>query len=369
MTLCAASTSVWADTTSPRPGTLLRSWKGKGGQPLPDAAENYFVNYTSTSVNGKVTTVSGQVAVPAGPVPAGGYPVIGWAPGTTGMGPRCAPSNFPSHIASLNEWVKRGYAVLRTDYEGWGDNARRPLLNQRSNADATVNLVVAARALSDKLGRAWMVMGHSEGGGAALWAAAMGPEAAKGCELKGAIALAPVGPGVLNLISDLANGTDTRAAFPLIAPEVAAYLAAATVLGAQASDPAINIDKLVTADFRPFVEASRTTCISDPLPKLSLPKAGQYLKPGSSYTRLETFLREQDASSQTLKLPVFVGQAGSDNFTPTPATTDQMVRALKSRGASIKLETYPGKNHGEVVAASLKDALAFAGDVFAGRAR
>ena len=90
-----------------------------------------------------------------------------------------------------------------------------------------------------------MVMGHSEGGGAALWAAALGPEAAKGCALKGAIALAPVGPGVLKLISDLANGTDTRAAFPLIAPEVAAYLAAATVLGAQASDPAIDIDKLV----------------------------------------------------------------------------------------------------------------------------
>ena len=367
MTFCTASTATWADAGSARPGTLLRSWKGKGGHPLPDAAENYFVNYVSTSVNGKTTTVSGQVAIPASPVPAGGYPVIGWAPGTTGMGSRCAPSNFPSHIASLNEWVKRGYAVLRTDYEGWGDNARRPLLNQRSNADAAVNLVVAARSVSDKLGRAWMVMGHSEGGGAALWAAAMGPEAAKGCALKGAIALAPVGPGVLKLISDLASGTDTRAAFPLIVPEVAAYLAAATVLGAQASDPAIDIDKLVTADFRPFVEASRTPCISDPLPKLSLPKAGHYLKSGPSYTRLETFLREQDASSQTLKLPVFVGQAGSDNFTPTPTTTDEMVRALSSRGASIKLETYPGKNHGEVVAASLKDALAFAGDVFAGR--
>jgi pimeloyl-ACP methyl ester carboxylesterase len=269
----------------------------------------------------------------------------------------------------LNEWVRRGYAVLRTDYEGWGEGARRPLLNQLSNSHAVVNLVGAAQALSDKLSRSWLVMGHSEGGGAALWTASRGSHAAGGCDLKGAIALAPVGPGVLKLMGDLADGTDTRIAFPLLAPEVAAYLAAATVLGAKVSDPLIVLDDLVAPAFRPFVEASRATCVVDPLPSLPLPPVGHYLRGGSSYARLDGFLRGQDASSLSLSLPVMVAQAGSDNLTPTPETTTEMVRALETRGAAIVFKSYAGKNHSEVVAASLDDALAFADDVFAGRRR
>jgi pimeloyl-ACP methyl ester carboxylesterase len=369
MTSTTKPTSIDADTGAPRPGTLLTSRRGEGGHPLPDAAENHFVTYTSMSFDGGVAVVSGQVALPHTSMPAGGYPVVCWAPGTSGMGAHCAPSNFPGHLQTLNEWVRRGYAVLRTDYEGWGEGARRPLLNQLSNSHAVVNLVGAARALSDKLSRSWLVMGHSEGGGAALWTASRGSHAASGCDLKGAIALAPVGPGVLKLIGDLADGTDTRIAFPLLAPEVAAYLAAATVLGAQVSDPLIVLDDLVAPAFRPFVEASRTSCVVDPLPSLPLPPRGHYLRRGSSYARLDGFLRGQDASSLKLSLPVMVAQAGSDNLTPTPETTSEMVRALDSRGAAIVFSSYAGKNHSEVVAASLEDALAFADDVFAGRRR
>ena len=360
---------VDTDSGTLRSGMLLTSRRGGGGHPLPDAAENHVVTYASTSFDGRAVVVSGQVALPASAMPAGGYPVVCWAPGTSGMGPQCAPSNFPGHLPTLNEWVRHGYAVLRTDYEGWGEGTRRPLLNQTSNSHAVVNLVGAARALSDKLSRAWLVMGHSEGGGAALWTASRGAHAAGGCELKGAIALAPVGPGVLKLIGTLAEGTDTRIAFPLLAPEVAAYLAAATILGAQVSDPSIVLDDLVTPAFRPFVEASRTTCVVDPLPSLPLPPMGHYLKGGSSYARLEGFLRGQDASSLRLTLPVMVAQAGSDNLTPTPETTAEMVRALGARGAAVAFTSYAGQTHSEVVTASLEDALAFAGDVFAGRRR
>ncbi len=367
MTSTTMPTSVDADTGVPRPGTLLTSRRGERGHPLPDAAENHFVTYTSTSFDGGVAVVSGQVALPHTSMPAGGYPVVCWAPGTSGMGAHCAPSNFPGHLQTLNEWVRRGYAVLRTDYEGWGEGAWRPLLNQLSNSHAVVNLVGAAQALSDKLSRSWLVMGHSEGGGAALWTASRGSHAADGCDLKGAIALAPVGPGVLKLIGDLADGTNTRIAFPLLAPEVAAYLAAATVLGAQVSDPLIVLDDLVAPAFRPFVEASRSACVFDPLPSLPLPQVGHYLRRGSSYARLDGFLRRQDASSLKLSLPVMVAQAGSDDLTPTPETTSEMVRALDSRGAAIDFRSYAGKNHSEVVAASLEDALAFADDVFAGR--
>lgn len=350
----------------PQPGQLLTAEKGSRGFPLADAGENYFVTYTSRGASGKLVTVSGQIAIPRSAPPAGGYPVLGWAPGTTGMGPQCAPSNSAGQAASLNEWVKRGYAVLRADYEGWGDAGPRPLLNQRSNAEAVLNLVKAAHAVSDKLGSDWIVAGHSEGGGTALWTAALGEGAASPYRLKAAIALAPVGPGVLDMVRSLADGVPLARDFPLLTDGLAATLTAATVLGARASDPAIEFDALVTPGFRRWVDASASACVSDRI-DLPLPPAGQYLKPGASYDRLVAFLQMQDASSQTMRVPVWIAQAGSDNLTPTTATTTRMVKSLCARGGAIDMRVYPGQNHGQVVPASLKDALDFADTVQSGR--
>lgn len=118
----------------------------------------------------------------------------------------------------MNEWVKRGYVVLRTDYEGWGDTAPRPLLNQRSNADAVVNLVKVAHQLSNQPSKDWVVAGQSEGGGTASWTAALGEAAGSPYRLKAYVALAPVGPGVLDMVRDLQDesGVPMASDFPLL---------------------------------------------------------------------------------------------------------------------------------------------------------
>ncbi|MBP6863239.1 MAG: hypothetical protein KBC57_12910 [Neisseriaceae bacterium] len=198
LTLSLLSTTAQGAKTDAhtQPGTVLSLDKGARGTPLPDAGENYLITYVSQSAAGLPVSVTGQIAIPRSPMPSGGYPVLSWASGTTGMGQQCAPSNMGGHTETLNEWVKRGYAVLRTDYPGWADLGPRPLLNQRSNASAVIDLVTAAHAVSDQLATDWIVAGHSEGGGAALWAGAR-HEATQGrFQLKAAIALAPVGPGL-----------------------------------------------------------------------------------------------------------------------------------------------------------------------------
>lgn len=349
-----------------QPGSLLSLEQGGRGKPLPDAGQNYFVTYASRSASGKLVPVVGQIAIPNTPPPPGGYPVLSWAPGTTGMGPQCAPSNFAGHAASLNEWVKRGYAVLRTDYEGWGDAGPRPLLNQRSNAEAVVDLVKAAHAVTDKLSKDWVVAGHSEGGGAALWTAALGEGAAGPYRLRAAIALAPVGPGVLDMVNTLQQGVPISQNFPLLADGLAASLTASTVLGARVADPAIRFDELVAPSFQPWVDAAAKACVSDPI-NLPVPQPGQYLKSGPSFDRVVAFLRNQDASSQTMRVPVWIAQAQDDNLTPTPPTTARMVKDLCAHGGYIGLQAYAGQNHGQVVAASLGDALAFANAVLTGK--
>jgi hypothetical protein len=60
---------------------------------LPSAERNYLVLYNSRSPDDSDVVVSGTVSIPAGNPPAGGWPLITWTHGTTGLAPRCAPSS------------------------------------------------------------------------------------------------------------------------------------------------------------------------------------------------------------------------------------------------------------------------------------
>ena len=74
------------------PGTIIRE------DAIDDAGagEVTRVLYTSTDPEGAQIAVSGVVATPVGDPPPGGWPVIAWAHGTTGVDRRCAPSmDFP----------------------------------------------------------------------------------------------------------------------------------------------------------------------------------------------------------------------------------------------------------------------------------
>ena len=73
-------------------GTLIWARKATGLVPLADAKYTKLVLYSSRTPQGAKTAVSGSVSVPKGKVPKGGWPVITWAHGTTGVADACAPS-------------------------------------------------------------------------------------------------------------------------------------------------------------------------------------------------------------------------------------------------------------------------------------
>src|SRR5436305_7322287 len=105
-------------------GTLIWERPMTRGESLK-GAKNYLVDYEQIGVHGAIVPVSGMVAIPTGTVPKGGWPVITWAHGTTGIADLCAPSRLPAGTGGLNipmleSWIKAGYAVVRTDYEGLG---------------------------------------------------------------------------------------------------------------------------------------------------------------------------------------------------------------------------------------------------------
>jgi hypothetical protein len=133
------------------PGTLIR---GEAVPSQPSAGRAWRVLYTSTAPDGAAIAVSGVVVAPLGPAPPGGWPVVAWAHGTSGVASRCAPSLVAdgnvSRVPELTQLLAAGTVVTATDYPGLGVAAMAPptdladLLERDKNEAAGIVLTALA---------------------------------------------------------------------------------------------------------------------------------------------------------------------------------------------------------------------------------
>ena len=213
----------------------LQSWTSA----MPTGTRVTRLDYSSTSgVDDSRTSVSGSVFVPSGSWPQGGWPLIAYAHGTTGLARDCGPSDHPDmfgDIATIGSFVRAGYAVVTTDYQGLGirvDAPPHPYLEPRTAAHNVIDAVRAARAVEPTIGPKWVVVGPSQGGAAAWATAELYPRFrdADSGDLVGAVAMSPV-LDVSRYPTAAQDGTlnsAQRFLYPLI------------VVGASHVDPQIN---------------------------------------------------------------------------------------------------------------------------------
>jgi pimeloyl-ACP methyl ester carboxylesterase len=201
-----------------KPGELIQTFEIKA----PQGTRAWFVVYGSTGLDNKPVGVSGIVLAPEAAPGESGYPVVAWAHGTSGIADICAPSKqgletFPAEVQDL---VTQGYVVTATDYEGLGTNGVHPYLIGISEGRSVLDSIRGAQALPEAGAAAEaVVIGHSQGGHAALWAAELAPSYAPGLSVLGALAASPP----TDLLAwdtwafhEAAVGTFERAAAPLL---------------------------------------------------------------------------------------------------------------------------------------------------------
>jgi hypothetical protein len=73
-------------------GQLIWARRLANGAALRPAAFNELLLYRSIGVRGRPVAVSGTLTVPAGRPPRGGWPIVSYAHGTSGIADACAPS-------------------------------------------------------------------------------------------------------------------------------------------------------------------------------------------------------------------------------------------------------------------------------------
>src|SRR3954453_7679891 len=319
-------------------------WQRKlaGAAVLKRGKSNTLLLYTSTGIGGKTLAVSGDVAVPKGKAPKDGWPVITWAHATVGIADACAPSrigtqaNYDSPL--LNSWLKAGYAVVRTDYEGLGTPGPHPYVIGDSEGRSTLDIVTAARKLNPGLGKDLVIAGHSQGGQAALFAASLVKRVAPGLRLEGTVAFAPV--------SHLSQQSTLLSA--LTQPGGPAPLASMILRGVDIANPAVNVKSYLSDQATALYPQIDERCL-DALGKpdsFGSVAPADLVRQGADIAPITAALKADD-DPDTLKIsgPVLIEQGLADT-TVLPNFTTALAGSLK---AKVTFKTYKGVDHAGAV--------------------
>jgi pimeloyl-ACP methyl ester carboxylesterase len=261
-----------------------------------------------------------------------------------------APRNFYVNglLSQMNGWLRRGYAVAQTDYQGLGTPGLHPFLIGTAEGRSVIDIVSAARRLDAHVGKRWVAIGHSQGGHATLWAAALAPSYAPRLRLAGALPLAPASHiGEQSSLIESVQGNPFGGLPVLIAAAAAdnAGIAPATVFSDRALPLYPQIDQVCLG----------ALSTSDSFGGVPL---NELFRPGADRAPLQAVLSANDPEDLTINVPLLIAQGGADR-TVIPALTDQTVASLRSRGTRMNYDTYPGVDHTHIPFAARADDDAF----------
>jgi hypothetical protein len=352
----------WTEAVPATPGRLLREEPLPAPLALPGAGRSLRILYSSTDgVDGSSpVAVSGALFLPAGHPPAGGWPLLAWAHGTVGMADRCAPSwagRSERDVAYLGRWLAEGYAIVASDYQGLGVPGPHPYLLARPAAYGTLDSVRAVTAGVPGLSRRVVLIGQSQGGGAAFAAAAFQPAYAPDLDLRGVVA---TGVPYLPARAPSPSSLDLDRVDPTIAYTF--YLGLTALQLRPAPDPA----ELFTPEALPLFERARTTCVG-PLFRAVI-EAGltrrKAVRP-AFFEKVAALSPLLNYPTLKIERPVFVGSGEADRDV-RPENQLALVRESCAAGTVVEAHLYRGLDHGGTVNDSLIDSVPFVRRVMAG---
>jgi len=348
----------WRGSLPAEAGVILAEEPLPADYSVPSAARAVRILYTARDgiADTGVLPVSAAIFLPRGDPPPGGWPVVAWAHGTTGIADVCAPSARPRGDRDsqyLSRWLDAGFAVVASDYQGLGTPGIHPYSNYRASSYSVLD---SARAIigDPRYGAANKVVlvGQSQGAGVVVAAAGYAPAYAPDLAIRGVVAT-----GAPNLSKEaIESGLASSATDVMV---TGAYAMIGFELSRLHAD--LDSDAIFTPEGREIEALVATTC----LPGVMQAAAERNLDPARTFRpgmlkRLwDTDVDLRSFPSLTLSAPLFFGIGAADTAA-LPMTTLTLVNDLCSRGNSVEARIYKGKDHSGVVNAAAADAIGFA---------
>jgi len=353
------STSFYSAPTNletTKPGDLLRR-ESFSGYTLPEGIRTVRILYHSQDAHRRDLVTSAVVLIPGGTAPVGGWPIIAWAHGTSGVAQQCAPSLMKDLYygdEGLSAMVKGGFAVVATDYQGLGTQGPHQYVSKTAQAFDVIYSVPAARAAVPELGRRWVADGHSQGGLAA-WGVAELESGMTDVDYLGAISVA----GAVKLDDFIQFINDTQGGSHYLA-----YLAS----GIQALFPAFKPEDMLSQDAMRLYSKSITqgcwfygyAAFKD------MPKGTTLRGDWKKNPSLQRFVRENEEGAVHVNKPLLV-LAGEADLTIPIEGVRQIVRRACLKGGDVAFKSYPGLDHDPTMVESTPYQLAWIRDRLAGK--
>jgi pimeloyl-ACP methyl ester carboxylesterase len=316
----------------------------------PAGSRAWKILYHSRAVDGRDVVVSGIVITPTAKPPSGGWPVVTWAHGTEGLADACAPSkalDIAYRIPGIQSFIKQGYVVVATDYQGLGTPGEHPYLVGVSEGRGVLDIARAAHEMSPaNASTKVLVYGHSQGGQAALFAGQIAATYAPDLHLLGVAAVAPVS----DLTELLPEATATPAAL--------GYAVMAAV-GFHAAYPDTNLASVLTPLAIAGLGYVDQHCAADVIDHYAEFTPSQIIAQSPLIVpAFAALLQQNTAGTVATAAPLFIAQGDRDELVPKP-TTDQYVQRACGVGDHILYRVYPGQDHIGARDASVKDIQAW----------
>jgi hypothetical protein len=366
--VCAVGTTTAADASTPaRPdGTVLKVEPLPSALWVPGTAHGYRLTYVSRDGFGHQAVTTGEVLLPAGQAPQGGWPVISWAHGTSGLADACAPSRVgPAEKARdfsyLATWMQQGYAIVGTDYAGLGTPGLPAYLNGASEAHNIVDMVTAARAFANgrlpasmHLARKYVIIGQSQGGGAAIYTARYATSlGGPGLDYRGA-----VGTGTPADVEKVLLPLGPKSPPVALTPGITSYIAY-IFASLRRFHPELGIDGILTAEGKQYLAMAERECVNPFEAKLDGVDVGDWFtEPVALLPNFAQTLSDYMAMPTSgFDKPFFLANGLTDTDVPF-AIVAPYVAQLEANGEPVEFHTYP-TDHNGTMAASLQDSIPF----------
>ncbi|MTJ63320.1 alpha/beta hydrolase [Nocardia seriolae] len=321
-----------------------------------------YIRYESTSPAGDPIEVSGAVFVPPGEAPAGGWPVVAFAHGTSGVVSACAPTNSPTLFGSapvVEQLLAGQRAVVMTNYQGLDGPGRAPYLDTPSSGYDVLDSVRAAHATGLPLAADAVLVGASQGGRAAESAAETAKAYAPELKIRGAVLLSPA----LSV-----RFVDTADGHRLNAPEqylVMPYLVAAV----RYDHPGYAYDQVLHGDLLAAAPGLESRCTGQVTPQeLAVGMAGnpdevRFVDQAAAQPFADLQARTNLPKSATT-LPVYIARGDIDKLVET-AWSNAAVNDMCTLGTPVHDLVVPGGH--DAPAAVSEQWLGWIADLFAGK--
>ncbi|HEX3783494.1 MAG TPA: lipase family protein [Pseudonocardiaceae bacterium] len=363
-TVSASANAATPSTSVPEvaygaPGTLLAAQAVTDLDPSLVAlgAHEWRVWYTSRSgLNNRPVIVSGMVIAPAGSAPAGGWPVIAWAHGTTGVADDCAPSatsDLAGQLPIVLPLLQQGYLITATDYEGLGTPGPHPYLIPTSEGRSVIDSVRAARDLVPQTSKRWAVFGASQGGQAAWATDELARTWGAGLDFLGAAAAAPAA-NIAPVTADVPNGLSEtqKELFPLV------------LYALKLQHPQLRYSDYLSGEALADTPLIPVTCSVEYV-FATLPAADFTPRSAAALQLIHRYLEENALPQRRESAPMFVAQGTADNVVE-PAWNDAAVAAACRIGDVVQYTKYAGAPHPALPAAEV-DIVTWLDSRFAGQ--